>query len=254
MTRATKKLVYGIVWGFVALIVVAGIFFAARPSPTCTDGIKNQDEQDVDCGGPCELCEIKQLNPVRVLRPAAAFSTPTGAVTIVALVLNPNAGYVAARVPYRFVLYDENGSVVETIAGDDRLFASEARYLYAGDVRTSSDRLARVELVIGDAQWKPRREILRPDVEILSGAETVVRDAALFVRGIVRNQSTLPAERIRVTAMLLDRSGNELFPGQGWVTNLLGTSEAPFTIQFQSDESLALRVDPAATRLFVAVQ
>ena len=25
--------------------------------PTCSDGIKNQGEQDIDCGGPCQTCQ-----------------------------------------------------------------------------------------------------------------------------------------------------------------------------------------------------
>ncbi len=31
-------------------------------SATCDDGIKNQEEEDVDCGGPCEPCFEKPLN------------------------------------------------------------------------------------------------------------------------------------------------------------------------------------------------
>lgn len=27
-----------------------------EPCPTCDDGVKNQDEEDIDCGGPCEPC------------------------------------------------------------------------------------------------------------------------------------------------------------------------------------------------------
>ena len=30
---------------------------ACIPAPTCSDNIKNQDESDVDCGGPCDKCE-----------------------------------------------------------------------------------------------------------------------------------------------------------------------------------------------------
>ena len=28
-----------------------------QPEETCADGIKNQDEDDIDCGGACDACE-----------------------------------------------------------------------------------------------------------------------------------------------------------------------------------------------------
>jgi hypothetical protein len=30
--------------------------------PTCTDGILNQEEEDVDCGGPCPPCEVMGMS------------------------------------------------------------------------------------------------------------------------------------------------------------------------------------------------
>ena len=33
------------------------IYFMTRPEMTCTDGIKNQGEEGIDCGGPCPICE-----------------------------------------------------------------------------------------------------------------------------------------------------------------------------------------------------
>jgi hypothetical protein len=31
------------------------------PFPNCSDGIKNQEETDVDCGGPCSICAVKNI-------------------------------------------------------------------------------------------------------------------------------------------------------------------------------------------------
>jgi hypothetical protein len=45
-----------------------------KPCPTCYDGIQNQGEEDIDCGGPCYLeCEVKEspfvsaVNPLRYI-------------------------------------------------------------------------------------------------------------------------------------------------------------------------------------------
>ena len=34
----------------------------AGPTPTCTDGIQNQGETDIDCGGPCEPCVVSECS------------------------------------------------------------------------------------------------------------------------------------------------------------------------------------------------
>ncbi len=58
-----------------ALTIAAGVVFTACSSddndideqavtPTCTDGIQNGDETDVDCGGTCTPCETGGENPI----------------------------------------------------------------------------------------------------------------------------------------------------------------------------------------------
>jgi hypothetical protein len=45
-----------------ALVTIAGALLLAAPAaaraPSCTDGITNGQESDVDCGGACEPCDI----------------------------------------------------------------------------------------------------------------------------------------------------------------------------------------------------
>ena len=35
---------------------------SSTPAPTCTDGIQNQGETGVDCGGPCSACPTSLCN------------------------------------------------------------------------------------------------------------------------------------------------------------------------------------------------
>jgi hypothetical protein len=47
-----------------ALLTIVGALFCASPAlarePSCSDGIVNGQESDVDCGGACDPCEIGQ--------------------------------------------------------------------------------------------------------------------------------------------------------------------------------------------------
>ncbi|HRY98422.1 MAG TPA: DUF6252 family protein [Bacteroidales bacterium] len=57
---------------FILLPVLLLTLFVLTPScksddppvevPTCTDGIMNQEEEDVDCGGPCPPCEVMGMS------------------------------------------------------------------------------------------------------------------------------------------------------------------------------------------------
>ncbi|WP_172826949.1 di-heme oxidoredictase family protein [Flammeovirga sp. SJP92] len=48
------------------------------PLPTCSDGIRNQGETRVDCGGPCEACQEDPCGDIPlVVYPAPALPTPT---------------------------------------------------------------------------------------------------------------------------------------------------------------------------------
>jgi hypothetical protein len=50
-----KILKYG-VYRDVQAPITSLAFREKEPEPTCSDGIKNQGEADVDCGGPCSSC------------------------------------------------------------------------------------------------------------------------------------------------------------------------------------------------------
>ncbi len=91
--------------GAVALIVVALALYAAfYHAPSCTDGIQNQGEQGIDCGGPCPyLCTALEQAPV--VRFTQALPTPLGATDVLAYIDNPNRDAYARGVAYRVSLY-----------------------------------------------------------------------------------------------------------------------------------------------------
>lgn len=251
MTRATKKIVYAVLWNTLLLAVIVGVYVVfVRPPASCFDGERNQNELGTDCGGVCGSCEAKNLLALRTIRDVEVFTATGGPVTLLAAVLNPNAGYVA-EFPYEFVVLDAAGKTLERITGTDVLFPSETRFLLTRTVETPATKIARASLSLGVPQWKPKNEFLKPNISVLAGARTVIENGAVFVRGTLKNQSTVSAGSVRVVAFLLDRSGNELFVSQALLSALVGGSEASFVIQFPADASVVARVDTAATRLSV---
>ena len=56
--KSRKQFFYGIIYLVIFGLIGAGIYFAlTSKEATCFDGIQNQNEEGVDCGGSCNTCK-----------------------------------------------------------------------------------------------------------------------------------------------------------------------------------------------------
>src|ERR1051325_1546720 len=105
MTRSLKKLLYGLL--YIGLFLFIGFTFyssTTAPAPSCTNGIRDQGEEGIDCGGPCAIsCAILKLNPIRVIDGPYVFSAG-GKTVLLAEAYNPNSDYGASVANYEFDL------------------------------------------------------------------------------------------------------------------------------------------------------
>jgi len=79
--------------------------------PTCSDGIKNQDETAVDRGGGCPVLDERLLQPEAMLW-ARSFRVRDGSYNAAAYVYNPNSEAGVREAHYRFGLYDTENLLV----------------------------------------------------------------------------------------------------------------------------------------------
>ncbi len=94
-------LIVGAVGAAILAIIAIATFYKA---PSCTDGIQNQGETGIDCGGPCPYLCTAQEQPPTVLF-TQALPNGAGRTDIIALVENKNADAAAQNVPYHLMLY-----------------------------------------------------------------------------------------------------------------------------------------------------
>lgn len=52
--------------------------------PTCSDGIQNQDETDIDCGGVCGVCQVDATAPITTASPAGGTFSESQTVSLTA--------------------------------------------------------------------------------------------------------------------------------------------------------------------------
>lgn len=110
-------------WTYATVFVVLILLFVAIPiyktayvAPTCFDGVKNQEEEGIDCGGPCTLLCSNTFSPPKVVW-TRFDQTALNTYNVGAYIVNPNTSGFIERISYEFSFYDEHGLLIATRKG-----------------------------------------------------------------------------------------------------------------------------------------
>jgi hypothetical protein len=120
-----RKLFYSsLLVGVVVFFVAFPILYFSYKAPTCFDGIRNGDEQNIDCGGSCvRLCQSSFLPPRIVWGGAKLEKVADGLYNVASLIENKNIAGAAVNVPYKVSLYDDRGVFILEKTGVVTLYA-----------------------------------------------------------------------------------------------------------------------------------
>lgn len=210
---------------FKRIVVIVGylVFFAAivsliyvlffRVAPTCTDGIRNQNETGIDCGGSCTKRCDPPLEAKALLSEETAFvPVGDGAYDVLVKVHNPNDIAGASSFSYAMLLKDASGRVLAKRVGHSFILPQETKYLLEFQIPSSVvPEGASVEF--SDIKWdrfegyteKPRVSVVRQSYARITsgpgyGAAT----------GLVINESPYDFRSLSVKVVLRDASGKPI--------------------------------------------
>jgi len=193
MTWATRRRI--IVVSILSLMV-AGIFSGtfylfAHKTPTCTDGVQNQKEEGVDCGGTCPyLCSISQAPPsVRFVRPV---SPSPGRTDVVAYIDNPNPTAGVRNLHYTIELYSPTNAVVATKEGETDLPPTATMPVFVPNFFSGSSEVSRAFITFDEATLK---WFTYKDERIIP---------------LVRSTDITPGDQPRITALVENPSAERL--------------------------------------------
>jgi hypothetical protein len=227
-----KARIIGIL-GMVVLII-AGLlvykYFFSKPE-TCSDGIQNQNERGIDCGGACvRFCPAD----TRALVPAWARFLPVGQGygTVVAVIENQNRTALAKNVAYEIRLYDErNILVTDPIRGSVSVEPNGRSSVVVPNIAVGERTVTHVYvsfpvafewLSVGTAQ--PRDTL---------GTDTVVieRDPFLRISARLQNRGSKALSGVRVVAIASNADGNAVAAAETTVDSVpaFGSSQLFFT-------------------------
>lgn len=187
------------------------IYTQIRPEPTCFDNTKNQNEEGIDCGGPCLNCEFKTKKPIQIYF-ANFVEIASSTYEMVAQVRNPNPRLAADSFLYEFKLFDKNGVAIDSVAGKSFLYPGETAHIVEFGIKTAKE-ITKVEFSIDDAgtEWI-LSNAHEPD--IIAGSKSVKIEtpaegkSSTHLYASLSNRSPFDYENIRVSVLVKDENQN----------------------------------------------
>jgi len=139
-----------IIAAFLAIILIATLY----KTPSCTDGIQNQNEPGIDCGGPCAyLCTAQLQQPVVLF--TKVLKNADGRVDVIALVENKNTNAAAKNVPYNITLYGINQIFIQKVSGTLDLPPNTTIPVFVPGISSGKQKVtsAFLEITASAPQW-----------------------------------------------------------------------------------------------------
>ena len=213
------------------------LYFALRPEPTCFDGKHNQGEEQTDCGGPCDPCEVIYEAPPEefVIRESAILpGSEPDTYDVLARVQNPNDELGASSLSYTFTLRGENEESLVSAREVGFILPQETKtFLFVG-LRTEEVPVS-VTVSFSDFEWqkfdgyqaKPPMSVINKRYDELSAGPFFSEAVGTFV-----NDSSFDYKSVFLKVILRDASGTPIAFNQTEMNTVLSGEYRDFILRF----------------------
>lgn len=254
--RHVKQLIYGILYLAILAGFFGGIYAWKRPTPTCFDNSKNQNETGVDCGGVCarvcipvDIAPLAQSGDPKLILLNIPSSSQAAAprVSVVAKIENTNLEFGASSFAYVFKIYDRSGAEIASFPGRSFIYPAEIKHLaLLNEVLPASSSPASAVLTMWNPIWVPIIKFPRPELRIQT-VRTSEANGNLVTQGVLVNQDSIDFPTVYLTAVYYDPSGA--------VVGVSGTERNNMTVgesrEFALFHPLIPNAAPEKTQVFV---
>jgi hypothetical protein len=194
-------------------LVVFGLYYSFKPKENCFDGRKNQNEQDVDCGGICK----KECNKIDAQDLIIGISdvVPAGIVgkyDFYVKVTNPNAIFGSKKFDYSVSFKDSGGNELAAKNGSSFILPGESKYVIESNIDLPM-LPASFDFKISNSNWVEFNDYYeKPDIQIVNKSYNEISGGTGFseARGLLKNKSTFDFEAIEIQVMLKNAGGKIL--------------------------------------------
>ena len=207
--RTFKQLVYGLFY----IAIFSGLVFGfyslfIKPAPSCFNGVQDQNEQGIDCGGVCaKFCLPSNLIDIETSGQAQIFHPATSSISVMAEIKNNNADFAAQDLPYKFVFYDGQGTPLYERDGDSFIYASEIKNIAEFNLNfPDAYKIVSVGFSIGETKWIPKSLFSQPQL-VRQSLNTAISPKGLTAAGNFINGGTVLVKKVTIFAVFYSKFG-----------------------------------------------
>ncbi len=188
---------------FALVFLIYSIFI--KPDPSCNDGIKNQEEEEIDCGGPCLPCELIHINNIEILS-IKVIPSQDCFYDLVAQIKNPNQNYGSGNISYKFELYDTQDNLISEYPGSTYILPNQTKYILK--IKAESDiPVKQIKFSFISVEWEkledyqpPKLGVQQKEYRLLGDQEPGFSQA----RAILINKTNFDFDKIDIDILLFD--------------------------------------------------
>lgn len=230
MRRFLKQFGYGLFYLSIFGGLGFGIYrFYSAPVSSCFDNIRNQNEESLDCGGPCIPCELKTLK-LQIGEPKV-FSTGGSRSTIVVPVTDPSLNFGLKEFDYEFQIFSSFGTLLTKLNGQSYISTGETKYLTMAGVDLKSSDIGKVVANVPVQDWVTKNKLLIYNLKF-TGVKTTPLAQTVQITGKLVNDSSLGYGATTLTGILLNKKGEIVNASTTKIDSVAAFSQTPFTIFF----------------------
>lgn len=232
--RRKKQIIILAIYFLIFVLLGFLAYLIWRPQPSCFDGIKNQNEEGIDCGGLCVSCEAKTLKAVEILQ-KAVIPVTGNFYDLIGEINNPNFNYGLADFSYEFQLIDANGNIISSQKGKNFILPGETKYII--EARVSAERpIAKANLILQGGNWIKLKEF-DPTLIFIKNKELQqsVGGAFLQISGTAENKSPFDFDRAYINVVLLNSQKNIIGVNKTEIRSLLSGEDRYFVVKWFSE-------------------
>ena len=229
--RVIKQLIIALVFLAILICIVFLVYYFKKPEPSCFDGIKNQEEKETDCGGPCLSCELVNIEPLKVLW-VKTVSNKDGFYDLAAEIKNPNQNYGSGNIDYKFKLYDYNDNLISEYSGKTFILPNQSKYLIRTKIESSSS-IYKVDISFTNIEWEKPFDYHLLEFAVQQKEYYFLDDESLGIsqaKAVLVNKTNFDFEKIDIDVLLFDSLNNLIAVNNTEIRTLPVNQERDFVV------------------------
>ncbi len=221
---ARRRLLYLLAAVLLIVAVLAIILIYYRPQPSCFDGIQNQAELGIDCGGPCALvCELEVQAPKVIW--TRIFKVSADRYDAATLIENPNRGHSLASLKYFLRVLDDDNILITLREGEVFLNPGERFIVFDHRLAVGSRLPARAIFVPGEPEPPVWQRVDKESPKLAIARQSFTNLPSPRLVAVVRNDSFVDLANIQIVVALSNQEYNAIGISSTLIENL-GRGEA----------------------------